>query len=199
MKIGMQYAMFQSGPMSMAPSQLGAFAKSDPGQPSANLEYHVQPLSLEKFGDPLHNFPAFTASVCNLRPTSRGHVRIASADGAIAPKITLNYLSTEIDRKVAADSLKLTRKIAAAPALQKYRPEECKPGVQYQTEEELYKAAGEIGTTIFHPVGTCKMGRDDDPLAVVDSKLRVRGVAGLRVVECFVMPTITPATLIHRR
>ena len=191
MKIGMQYAMFQSGPMSMAPSQLGAFAKSDPGQPSANLEYHVQPLSLEKFGDPLHNFPAFTASVCNLRPTSRGHVRIASADGAIAPKITLNYLSTEIDRKVAADSLKLTRKIAAAPALQKYRPEECKPGVQYQTEEELYKAAGEIGTTIFHPVGTCKMGRDDDALAVVDSKLRVRGVAGLRVVDASVMPTIT--------
>ncbi|WP_034303319.1 GMC family oxidoreductase [Herbaspirillum sp. RV1423] len=191
MMIGVQYAMFQNGPMSMAPSQLGVFAKSDPSQASANLEYHVQPLSLEKFGDPLHPFPAFTASVCNLRPTSRGHIRLGSGDGALAPKITLNYLSTEQDRKVAADSLKLTRKIAAAPALRKYQPDECKPGVEYQTEEELYKAAGEIGTTIFHPVGTCKMGRDDDAQAVVDSQLRVRGVAGLRVVDASVMPTIT--------
>lgn len=191
MKIGLEYAMFQSGPMSMAPSQLGVFAKSDASQASANLEYHVQPLSLEKFGDPLHPFPAFTASVCNLRPTSRGHVRLGSGDGALAPKITLNYLSTEQDRKVAADSLKLTRKIAAAPALRKYQPDECKPGVEYQSEEELYKAAGEIGTTIFHPVGTCKMGRNDDDMAVVDSQLRVRGVAGLRVVDASVMPTIT--------
>ena len=191
MKIGIEYALFQKGPMSMAPSQLGVFAKSDPSQSSANLEYHVQPLSLEKFGDPLHPFPAFTASVCNLRPTSRGHIRIASAQASVAPKINLNYLSTEQDRKVAADSLKLTRKIAAAPALQKYHPEECKPGVQYQTEEELYKAAGEIGTTIFHPVGTCKMGRDEDVTAVVDSQLRVRGVAKLRVVDASIMPTIT--------
>lgn len=191
MKIGMQYALFQNGPMSMAPSQLGVFAKSDPSQTSANLEYHVQPLSLEKFGDPLHPFPAFTASVCNLRPTARGHIRLASGDAALAPKITLNYLSTEQDRRIAADSLKLTRKIIAAPALRKYQPEECQPGVMYQTEEELYQAAGEIGTTIFHPVGTCKMGGKDDVLAVVDSQLRVRGVSGLRVVDASVMPTIT--------
>ncbi|MFJ2988136.1 GMC family oxidoreductase [Collimonas sp. NPDC087041] len=190
-KIGMQYLLSQSGPMSMAPSQLGAFAKSDPAQSTANLEYHVQPLSLEKFGDPLHTFPAFTASVCNLRPTSRGHVRIASSDAGVAPKITLNYLDTLEDRAVAAASVRLTRKIAAAPALQKYAPEEFKPGLQYRTEEELVDAAAEVGTTIFHPVGTCKMGRADDQMAVVDSKLRVRGVAGLRVVDASVMPTIT--------
>jgi choline dehydrogenase len=190
-RIGLEYLLMQSGPMSMAPSQLGAFAKSDPGQATANLEYHVQPLSLEKFGDPLHAFPAFTASVCNLRPSSRGHVRIASGAAGEAPKITLNYLDTEEDRKVAAASLLLTRRIAAAPALQKYAPEEFKPGPQYRTEEELIKAAGEIGTTIFHPVGTCKMGRGDDPMAVVDSQLRVKGVAGLRVVDASVMPTIT--------
>lgn len=190
-RIGLEYLLMQSGPMSMAPSQLGAFAKSDAGQATANLEYHVQPLSLEKFGDPLHAFPAFTASVCNLRPSSRGHVRIASGLAEGAPKITLNYLDTEEDRKVAAASLLLTRRIAAAPALQKYAPEEFKPGPQYRTEEELIKAAGEIGTTIFHPVGSCKMGRGDDPMAVVDSQLRVRGVAGLRVVDASVMPTIT--------
>ncbi|SFC28732.1 GMC family oxidoreductase [Collimonas sp. OK412] len=190
-RIGLEYLLMQSGPMSMAPSQLGAFAKSDPGQATANLEYHVQPLSLEKFGDPLHAFPAFTASVCNLRPSSRGHVRIASGAAGEAPKITLNYLDTEEDRKVAAASLLLTRRIAAAPALQKYAPEEFKPGPQYRTEEELIKAAGEIGTTIFHPVGTCKMGRGDDPMAVVDSQLRVKGVGALRVVDASVMPTIT--------
>jgi choline dehydrogenase len=190
-RIGLEYLLMQSGPMSMAPSQLGAFAKSDPGQATANLEYHVQPLSLEKFGDPLHAFPAFTASVCNLRPSSRGHVRIASGAAGQAPKITLNYLDTEEDRKVAAASLLLTRRIAAAPALQKYAPEEFKPGPQYQTEEELIRAAGEIGTTIFHPVGTCKMGRGDDPTAVVDSRLRVKGVGGLRVVDASVMPAIT--------
>ncbi|WP_136419254.1 GMC family oxidoreductase N-terminal domain-containing protein [Herbaspirillum sp. ST 5-3] len=191
MQIGMQYAISRSGPMSMAPSQLGAFTRSDPSQPSANLEYHVQPLSLEKFGEPLHPFPAFTASVCNLRPTSRGHIRIASADPFAAPKITPNYLSTPEDRKVAADSLKLTRTIVQAPALKKYAPEEFKPGVHYRTEEELAKAAGDIGTTIFHPIGTCKMGRADDPMSVVDSQLRVRGVKGLRVVDASVMPTIT--------
>ncbi|MBB3214395.1 choline dehydrogenase [Herbaspirillum sp. Sphag1AN] len=191
MKIGMEYALRQSGPMSMAPSQLGVFAKSDSAQASANLEYHVQPLSLEKFGEPLHPFPAFTASVCNLRPSSRGHVRLSSADAAIAPKITLNYLSTEADRKVAVDSLKLTRNIANAPALKKYRPEEYKPGLQFQNEDELIQAAGDIGTTIFHPVGTCKMGREDDLLAVVDTQLRVRGVGQLRVVDASVMPTIT--------
>ncbi|HEV2609321.1 MAG TPA: GMC family oxidoreductase N-terminal domain-containing protein [Noviherbaspirillum sp.] len=191
MKIGMEYAVSRSGPMSMAPSQLGAFTRSDPSQETANLEYHVQPLSLERFGDPLHPFPAITASVCNLRPTSRGHVRIGSADPFAAPKIMPNYLSTQEDRRVAADALTLTRTIAAAPALRKYKPEEFKPGVQYRTDEELALAAGDIGTTIFHPVGTCKMGRDDDPMAVVDSQMRVKGVARLRVVDASVMPTIT--------
>ncbi|MFL6671800.1 MAG: GMC family oxidoreductase, partial [Massilia sp.] len=191
MKIGLEYAMFQSGPMSMAPSQMGAFARSDAAQPSANLQYHVQPLSLEKFGDPLHGFPAFTASVCNLRPTSRGHVRIASNDSYAPPKITPNYLSTAEDRKTAAAALELTRRIVAAPALARYRPEEFKPGPHYRTEDELAEAAGLIGTTIFHPVGTCKMGRQDDPMAVVDGELRVKGVERLRVVDASVMPFIT--------
>ncbi|MGO4381198.1 GMC family oxidoreductase [Pseudoduganella sp. RAF53_2] len=191
MRIGLEYALFQSGPMSMAPSQLGAFAKSHASEATPNLQYHVQPLSLERFGEPLHSFPAFTASVCNLRPTSRGHVRIASADSYAPPKITPMYLSTPEDRQVAAAALNLTRKIAAAPALAKYRPEEYKPGIHFRTDEELAEAAGAIGTTIFHPVGTCKMGKSDDPLAVVDSKLRVIGVAGLRVVDASVMPTIT--------
>jgi choline dehydrogenase len=191
MKIGLEYAMFQSGPMSMAPSQLGAFARSSANQATPNLQYHVQPLSLEKFGEPLHVFPAFTASVCNLRPTSRGHVRVASADPYAPPKISPMYLSTPEDRKVAAEALTLTRKIVAAPALQQYAPEEYKPGIHYRTEEELADAAGAIGTTIFHPVGTCKMGRTDDATAVVDSQLRVKGVAGLRVVDASVMPFIT--------
>jgi choline dehydrogenase len=191
MKIGMEYALRQSGPMSMAPSQLGAFTRSSPSQATPDLQYHVQPLSLEKFGDPLHSFPAFTASVCNLRPSARGHVRVASGDAGVAPKITTNYLSTEQDRKIAALAIKLTRSIVAAPALKKYAPEEFKPGLQYQTDDELAQVAGDIGTTIFHPVGTCKMGRDDDVAAVVDSQLRVKGVAGLRVVDASVMPTIT--------
>ncbi|MEO5932161.1 MAG: GMC family oxidoreductase N-terminal domain-containing protein [Duganella sp.] len=191
MKIGLEYAMFQSGPMSMAPSQLGAFARSDANQASPNLQYHVQPLSLEKFGDPLHAFPAFTASVCNLRPTSRGHVRIAGADSYAPPKISPMYLSTAEDRQVAAAALTLTRRIVASPALTKFTPEEYKPGAHYRTEEELARAAGDIGTTIFHPVGTCKMGRADDPTAVVDSELRVIGVAGLRVVDASIMPFIT--------
>ncbi|UGQ46361.1 GMC family oxidoreductase [Massilia endophytica] len=191
MRIGLEYMLFQSGPMSMAPSQLGAFAKSHPDQPSPNLQYHVQPLSLERFGEPLHTFPAFTASVCNLRPTSRGHVRIASSDSYAPPKIAPMYLSTQEDRKVAAAALGLTRAIVAAPALKKYAPEEFKPGIHYRTEDELAEAAGAIGTTIFHPVGTCKMGRADDPMAVVDSQLRVRNVTGLRVVDASVMPRIT--------
>ena len=191
MKIGIEYALMQSGPMSMAPSQLGAFARSDASQATPNLQYHVQPLSLDKFGEPLHAFPAFTASVCNLRPTSRGHVRIASADSSAAPKITANYLSTPEDRKTAAAGLSLTRSIVAAPALAKYAPQEFKPGIHYSTEEELAEAAGHIGTTIFHPVGTCKMGKLDDPMAVVDSQLRVKGVRGLRVVDASVMPFIT--------
>ncbi len=191
LRIGLEYVFNRSGPMSMAPSQLGLFTRSDPSQPTANIQYHVQPLSLDRFGEPLHRFPAFTASVCNLRPTARGHVRIASADAYAAPKITTNYLSTPEDRKVAADSLRLTRRIAAAPALRRYAPQEYKPGPQWQTDEDLAQAAGDIGTTIFHPVGTCKMGRADDAMAVVDSELRVRGVDGLRVVDASVMPFIT--------
>ena len=189
--IGMEYVFKRSGPMSMAPSQLGAFAYSSPDQPSANLEYHVQPLSLEKFGEDLHSFNAITASVCNLRPTSRGSVHINSLDPEAPPVIAPNYLSTEEDRKVAVDSLRLTRKIVESPALKPYTPDEYKPGKQYQSDEELIKAAGDIGTTIFHPVGTCKMGRDDDPMAVLDSELRVRGVNHLRVVDASAMPTIT--------
>ena len=190
-QIGLEYALNRSGPMSMAPSQLGAFARSDATQTSANIQYHVQPLSLNKFGEPLHTFPAFTASVCNLRPTARGHVRIASSDATQAPKITPNYLSTEEDRQIAADSLRLTRRIVAAPAMQRYAPEEFLPGPTFQTDAELAHAAGNIGTTIFHPVGTCKMGRDDDAMAVLDPQLRVRGVAGLRVIDGSVMPLIT--------
>jgi choline dehydrogenase len=191
MRIGLEYALFQSGPMSMAPSQLGAFARSHADEATPNLQYHVQPLSLERFGEPLHSFPAFTASVCNLRPTSRGHVRIASADSYAPPKITPMYLSTAEDRKVACAALNLTRKIAAAPSLAKFKPEEYKPGIHFRTDEELADAAGSIGTTIFHPVGTCKMGKADDPSAVVDSKLRVIDVAGLRVIDASIMPTIT--------
>ena len=191
LQIGLEYALNRSGPMSMAPSQLGAFTRSDPSQTTANIQYHVQPLSLNKFGEPLHAFPAFTASVCNLRPTARGHVRIVSGDPGVAPVIAPNYLSTPEDRKVAADSLSLTRRIVGAPALKRYAPEEFMPGPQFTTDEELAFAAGNIGTTIFHPVGTCKMGREDDRLAVVDSQLRVRGVSGLRVVDGSVMPVIT--------
>ncbi|MGO4327747.1 GMC family oxidoreductase [Cupriavidus sp. 2TAF22] len=189
--IGLQYAINQSGPMSMAPSQLGAFARSDAAQGRANLEYHVQPLSLDKFGDPLHSFNAFTASVCNLRPTSRGSVHIGDPDFRKAPVIAPNYLSTEADRKVAADSLRLTRRIVASPALAPYKPQEWLPGPAFETDEQLAQAAGEIGTTIFHPVGTCRMGRADDPGAVVDQRLRVIGIDGLRVVDASVMPLIT--------
>jgi choline dehydrogenase len=189
--IGLEYLLRRSGPMSMAPSQLGAFAYSSPTQKSANVEYHVQPLSLEKFGEDLHSFNAFTASVCNLRPTSRGSVHINSVDPEALPVICPNYLSTEEDRQIAAESLRLTRKIVQSPALQPYSPEEYKPGAQYQTEAELVKAAGDIGTTIFHPVGTCKMGRVDDPMAVLDSQLRIRGIQHLRVVDASAMPTIT--------
>jgi choline dehydrogenase len=190
-RIGLEYLLKRSGPMSMAPSQLGAFTKSDPGQAHANLEYHVQPLSLDAFGQPLHHFPAFTASVCNLNPASRGSVRIRTPDAADAPSIAPNYLSTDEDRRIAAESLRLTRRIVAQPALAKYRPREYKPGVQFQTDEELARLAGDIGTTIFHPVGTAKMGPAGDPAAVVDARLRVHGVAGLRVADASVMPTIT--------
>ncbi|HET7199420.1 MAG TPA: GMC family oxidoreductase N-terminal domain-containing protein, partial [Burkholderiales bacterium] len=189
--MGLEYLFFRTGPLTMAPSQLGAFTRSDPAQPSANLEYHIQPLSLEKFGDPLHPFPAFTASVANLRPTSRGSVRIKSPDPRAAPAIRPNYLATDVDRRIAADSLKLTRRIAQQPALAKYQPDEFLPGPKFRSDDELARAAGDIGTTIFHPVGTCRMGPDSDPGAVVDARLRVRGVERLRVVDASIMPTIT--------
>jgi choline dehydrogenase len=191
LRIGLEYAAMRSGPMSMAPSQLGAFTRSSPEQPYPNIEYHVQPLSLDAFGEPLHPFDAFTASVCNLNPTSRGRVRIRSKDFEAAPAITLNYLSTPEDRKVAADSLRVTRRIAAQPALARYRPQEWRPGPQYQSDEELARLAGDIATTIFHPVGTTAMGPDGDPRAVLDARLRVRGIADLRVVDAGAMPTIT--------
>ena len=189
--IGLEYLFKRSGPMSMAPSQLGAFTRSDAQQAHANLEYHVQPLSLDTFGEPLHDFNAFTASVCNLNPTSRGHVHIRSAVPHDAPRIAPAYLSTETDRLVAAQSLRLTRRIVAQPALAPYRPQEVKPGLQFQSDAELAQLAGDIGTTIFHPVGTAKMGPRSDTMAVVDARLRVHGVQGLRVVDASVMPTIT--------
>ncbi|ALT78747.1 GMC family oxidoreductase [Paucibacter sp. KCTC 42545] len=189
--IGLEYALRRSGPMSMAPSQLGAFTRSSPDKRWPDLEYHVQPLSLDAFGEPLHDFNAITASVCNLNPTSRGTVQIRSKDPAAAPAIAPNYLSTEEDRSIAAASLRLTRHIVGQAALAAYEPEEFKPGLQFQSDEELARLAGDIATTIFHPVGTCKMGRADDAQAVVDSHLRVRGVAGLRVVDASIMPTIT--------
>ena len=190
-KIGLEYAMSRSGPMSMAPSQLGAFTKSSPEHAWPNIQYHVQPLSLDAFGEPLHNFPAITASVCNLNPTSRGSVSLKSADFNDAPAIAPNYLSTDEDRKVAADSLRVTRRIMSQAAMAPYAPEEYKPGAQYQTDEDLARLAGDIASTIFHPVGTTRMGRDDDPMAVVNSRLQVRGIHGLRVVDAGVMPTIT--------
>ncbi len=189
--IGLEYLLMRSGAMSMAPSQLGAFTRSDPGQAHPNLEYHVQPLSLDAFGEPLHRFAAFTASVCNLNPTSRGEVQIRSADPSEAPTIRANYLSTEEDRRVAAESLRLTRRIVSQPAMAKYSPQEIKPGTQFQTDAELAQLAGDIGTTIFHPVGTARMGPASDPLAVVDSRLKVHGVRGLRVADASIMPTIT--------
>ena len=189
-KIGLEYAFKRTGPMSMAPSQLGAFTRSDPSQPHPNLEYHIQPLSLDAFGEPLHSYNALTASVCNLNPTSRGSVQIVHNDFNVAPLIAPNYLSTKEDRQVAVDSLRVTRNIVAQGALARYQPEEVKPGVQFQSDDQLARVAGDIASTIFHPVGTVKMGREADPMAVLDSRLRVRGVRGLRVVDASVMPTI---------
>ncbi|HVY66469.1 MAG TPA: GMC family oxidoreductase N-terminal domain-containing protein [Gammaproteobacteria bacterium] len=188
-RMALEYALFRSGPLTMPPSQLGAFAKSDPQQPHANIEWHVQPLSLDKFGAPLHPFDAITPSVCNLQPTSRGYVRIRGADPTAAPAIMLNYLSTEEDRRVAVAGLKFTRRIMAARALARFAPQEFLPGVALQTDADLERAAGDLGTTIFHPVGTCRMGVDAD--AVVDGRLRVHGVAALRVIDASVMPRIT--------
>jgi len=187
--MGLEYFLMKRGPLTMAPSQLGAFAKSDASRETPNLQYHIQPLSLDAFDKPPHPFPAFTASVCNLRPESRGHVRIKSADPKAAPAIRPNYLATPVDRQVAADAIKLTRRIVAAKALARYAPEEFCPGPHCASDADLVRAAGDIGTTIFHPVGTCKMG--GDAMAVVDERLRVRGVAGLRVIDASIMPTIT--------
>ena len=187
--MGLEYLLFRTGPLTMPPSQAGAFARSDPSQPTPNIEWHVQPLSLDKFGDPLHGFPAITPSVCNLRPSSRGFVKIKTRNPVDHPEIRLNYLSTEEDRRVAVAGMRFTRRIMAAKALAPYEPEEYRPGFHVQEEKELEKAAGELGTTIFHPVGTCKMG--SDPLAVVDDELRVRGIGRLRVIDASVMPRIT--------
>ncbi len=191
-KIALEYAFKRTGPMTMPPSQTGAFVKSDPSQRTANLEYHVQPISLNRFGEPPHKFPAFTASVCNLRPTSRGHVSITSNDPRAHPAIAPNYLATEEDRNIAIDSIRVTRNIVLnSAALKPYSPEEFMPGPTFQTDEELLKAAGDIGTTIFHPVGTCKMGSATDPSAVVDTDFKVRGIERLRVIDASIMPTIT--------
>jgi choline dehydrogenase-like flavoprotein len=187
--IGLEYALKRTGPMSMAPSQLGLFAMSDKSHETPNLQFHVQPLSLDKFGEPLHNFPGLTASVCNLNPQSRGNVHIVSKDYKIAPSIDPNYLSAEKDKIVAAQSIKLARKIISQPAMKKYNPKEYAPGIQFQSEDDLKKVAGDIGTTIFHPVGTCAMGTNVS--SVTDSNLKVRGVEGLRIADASIMPTIT--------
>ena len=187
--MGLEYLLFKTGPMTMPPSQLGAFARSDPSQVSANIEWHVQPLSLDKFGDPLHTFNAITPSVCNLQPTSRGHVRIKDADPLHAPAITLNYLSAKEDLDIAVAGLRFTRRIMAANALARFEPEEWKPGPEVESDEDLERAARDLGTTIFHPVGTCKMGHDE--AAVVDDRLAVHGIAGLRVVDASIMPRIS--------
>ena len=187
--MGLEYFLFKTGPLTMPPSQLGAFARSDALQASANIEWHVQPLSLDKFGDPPHKFPAITPSVCNLRPTSRGHVRIKSPIPDDYPAITLNYLSTYEDRRVAVDGMRYTRRIMATQALQKFAPEEFRPGPDIDSDQQLVTAAGDLGTTIFHPVSTCKMGHD--AMAVVDDRLKVHGIAGLRVIDASIMPRIT--------
>jgi choline dehydrogenase-like flavoprotein len=189
--MALEYALFRSGPLTMAPSQLGAFTRSSPDYATPNLQFHIQPLSLDKFGEEPHPFPAFTASVCNLRPTSRGRIQIRSSRVSDGPSIRPNYLSTPEDQQVAVDSLRLVRRIVSMPALQKYSPEEYKPGAHLTTYDEILNGARETGTTIFHPVGTAKMGLETDPMAVTDDRLRVRGVEGLRVIDASVMPTIT--------
>jgi len=189
--MGLDYIARRRGALTMAPSQLGIFARSDSGQDRANLEFHIQPLSLDKFGDPLHRFPAITASACNLRPTSRGEVAIVSPEVDAKPRINPNYLATEQDRSVAADAIRLTRRLMSQPAVARFHPEEFLPGPAVGDDDAaLAKAAGDIGTTIFHPVGTARMGKADDTLAVVDGNLKVHGVDGLRVIDASVMPTI---------
>jgi len=201
--MGLEYLLFKKGPLTMPPSQLGAFGRSDPGQETANIEWHVQPLSLDHFGAPLHKFNAITPSVCNLRPTSRGHVRIKSSDTNVYPAITLNYLSTQEDQQVAIDSLRVTRAIMATKAMAPFSPKEWKPGPEVISDEDLLSAAGDLGATIFHPVGTCKMG--NDAMAVVSDRLKVHGVDGLRVIDASIMPRITsgntnaPTTMIAEK
>ena len=190
-KMALEYAINRSGPLTMAPSQLGIFACSSPEVTRPDIEFHVQPLSLGKFGDNLDNFDAFTASVCDLRPDSRGTIKIRSADPADAPMIAPNYLSDPRDRARAVKALRLARRVVGQDALKPYAPEEFRPGPQYQTDEDLIRAAGDVGTTIFHPVGTCKMGRADDPSAVVDSEMRFIGLEGLRIADASIMPTLT--------
>jgi choline dehydrogenase-like flavoprotein len=189
--MALEYALFRRGPLTMAPSQLGAFTRSSPSHNRANVEFHVQPLSLDRFGEPMHAFGAFTASVCNLRPTSRGTIMARSPDPLQPPAIQPNYLSTDEDRTVAVESIRLARRIAAAPPLARYRPEEFRPGAALTSDAELLTAAGDLSTTIFHPVGTARMGPDGDPGAVTDAQLRLRGIAGLRIADASVMPTIT--------
>jgi len=187
--IAAEYALNRSGPMSMSPSQAGIFTRSGPEKATPDLEFHIQPVSLDRFGEPVHPFPAITASVCNLRPESRGSVHVKSPDFRAAPAIAPNYLATDADRAVAAASIRLARHIAAQPAFQRFHPQEFRPGPAFQTEAELVRAAGDIGTTIFHPVGTARMGADDG--AVVDPRLRMRAVGRLRIADASVMPTIT--------
>ena len=189
--MGLEYAVRRTGPLTMAPSQLGAFTRSSTDYATPNLQFHIQPLSLDKFGDSMHDFGAFTASVCNLRPESRGSVEIVSPEADAHPAIQPNYLAAEADRRVAVQSLRLVRRIIAQPPLQRYRPEEYRPGAHLVSDEDLIAAAGDVATTIFHPVGTAKMGLASDAMAVTDARLRVRGVEGLRVADASVMPRIT--------
>ena len=189
--MGLEYLFLRKGPLTMAPSQVGVFAKSSGDYATANLEFHFQPLSLDKWGEGMHPFDAFTASVCNLRPSSRGSVHAVDPQGRAAPAIQPNYLSTEEDRRVAVDSIKLTRRIVAQAPLARFRPEEFKPGAHVTSDDDLVRAAGDLGTTIFHPVGTAKMGVAGDPMAVLDERLRVRGIERLRVIDASAMPRIT--------
>jgi choline dehydrogenase-like flavoprotein len=190
--MGAEYLLFRRGPLTMAPSQLGIFTTSSPDHARANIEFHVQPLSLDRFGEPLHRFSAVTVAACNLRPTSRGTVRSPSAEPTAKPLIAPNYLSTDADRCVAADAIRVTRRLMRQPAMRPYDPEEVLPGPSVgEDDDALARAAGDIGTTIFHPVGTARMGLPSDPEAVVDARLRVMGVERLRVIDASVMPTIT--------
>lgn len=204
--MGLEYLLYRRGPLTMAPSQLGIFTRSSKSHQRANIQFHIQPLSLDKFGEPLHRFPAITVAACNLRPTSRGTIRITSSRPDAKPEIDPSYLASSEDRSVAADAIRVTRRLMASSALKPYRPEEFLPGPSVGDDDEsLAKAAGDIGTTIFHPVGTAKMGCPDDPLAVVDDRLRLIGLGGLRIIDASIMPTIvsgntnTPTAMIAQK